>query len=95
VEPWFRKERKIMAERLHHDISEISFISWKTGEEPQPVRLPNGRIAFRFKSDIQDALSDFYNDRPVPVQQFVDAVRTIRSLIFKLKGRDCEREIKR
>lgn len=75
-----------MAERLFHDISEVSFISWRTGEEPQPVRLPNNRVGFKFKSDVQSALSDFYNDRPVPVQQFIEKVRAIRALIFQLRG---------
>lgn len=53
---------------------------------PKPELRSDGKVVFRFDEDVTDALQRFYNDEQVPVSTFCQKQKTIRSMIFSLKG---------
>ncbi len=64
-----------------------AFISLYYDTNPRPiVQEPNQRIAFAFDIDVGDAVTEFYNNVPVPVADFCAKLKLIRSMIFSMKG---------
>jgi hypothetical protein len=53
---------------------------------PKPELRTDGKVVFRFDEDVTDALQRFYNDERVPVSTFCQKQKTIRSMIFSMKG---------
>jgi hypothetical protein len=53
---------------------------------PTPKLRSDGKVVFRFDQDVTDALQRFYNDEQVPVSSFCQKQKTIRSMIFSMKG---------
>jgi len=53
---------------------------------PKPELRSDGKVIFRFDQDVTDALKRFYNDEQVPVSTFCQKQKTIRSMIFSMKG---------
>ena len=64
----------------------VAFIYHVLQLPPKPELRSAGKVVFRFAQDVSDALQRFYNDEQVPVSTFCQKQKTIRSMIFALKG---------
>jgi len=65
----------------------VSFISLRTGIQPKPfIRNSDGRVCFRFDEDVRDTINAFYGNESVPIADFCQKQKMIRSLIFAWKG---------
>jgi hypothetical protein len=53
---------------------------------PKPDLRSDGKVVFRFDQDVTDALQRFYENESVPVSDFCQKLKTVRSMIFSLKG---------
>lgn len=53
---------------------------------PKPELRSDGKVVFRFDQDVTDALQRFYNNEKVPISDFCEKLKTVRSMIFAVKG---------
>jgi hypothetical protein len=53
-----------------------------------PVNKGGGRIGFRVYGDIDQALSNFYNNEKIGIQDYVGCLKKVRGSMFLLKGMD-------
>jgi hypothetical protein len=53
---------------------------------PKPELRSDGKVIFRFDQDVTDALQRFYENESVPISDFCQKLKTVRSMIFSLKG---------
>jgi hypothetical protein len=64
-----------------------SFLSLYLDVIPEPFLNDTGRVAFRFSAvDVAPAVSAFYQNHPVPIADFCQRLKLIRSMIFNMKG---------
>jgi hypothetical protein len=64
-----------------------AFISFYCGTNPRPVLDDKThRVAFVFDIDVGDAVAAFYKNVPVPIADFCQKLKLIRSMIFSVKG---------
>jgi hypothetical protein len=62
-------------------------ISLFCGTNPRPVlRDTDHRVVFAFDVDVSDAVNAFYANVPVPIADFCQKLKLIRSMIFSMKG---------
>jgi len=65
----------------------VAFISLTRNIHPKPfIREYDRRVCFVFDEDIQDAITEFYSNVPVPISDYCKNLKNIRSMIFNLKG---------
>jgi len=65
-----------------------AFISLLCGTNPRPViDDETHRVAFAFDIDVGDAVGKFYQNVPVPVADFCQKLKLIRSMIFSVRRR--------
>jgi hypothetical protein len=65
----------------------VSFISLKEGIQPKPfVRGSDGRICFEFSDDVSGAIAAFYGNEAVPISDYCQKLKMVRSMIFAMKG---------
>ena len=57
--------------------------SWRS-KEPTPEES-QVRVSFDVEGDISEAVSDYYANRPVLIQDFVKCLKSVRSSMFNLK----------
>lgn len=63
-----------------------AFISLYCGTNPKPIlQEPNHRVAFKFDIDVGDAVGKFYENVPIPVADFCQKLKLIRSMIFSVR----------
>lgn len=65
----------------------VAFISLNQNISPEPVIKEDGRISFKFSEDVSDSIREFYEGKEVSIKEFVQSLRTIRSMIFTLRNR--------
>lgn len=66
----------------------VSYISLKEGVQPRPfVRGSDGRVCFEFADDVSGAIAAFYGNEQVPISDYCQRLKMIRSMIFAMKGR--------
>jgi hypothetical protein len=53
---------------------------------PKPDLRSDGKVVFRFDQDVTDALQRFYENESVPISDFCQKLKTVRSMIFAMKG---------
>jgi len=53
---------------------------------PKPELRLDGKVVFRFDVDTSDALNKFYSNELVPIQDYCQKLKTVRSMIFSTKG---------
>jgi hypothetical protein len=63
-----------------------AFIYHVLNVPPKPELRADGKVVFRFDQDVSDAVQRFYNNEKVPVSDFCQKVKTVRSMIFSMKG---------
>lgn len=51
-----------------------------------PFRDSDGRVRFRARGPVTEALTAIQNNIPIPIGDFLSKLDTVRSLIFSLKG---------
>ena len=56
---------------------------WRS-REPTPEES-QVRVSFDVEGDISEAVSDYYANRPVLIQDFVKCLKSVRSSMFNLK----------
>ena len=81
----------MMSKKSHPTIFEspdiTAFISLYCGINPRPVLgETNHRVSFAFDVDVSDAVTAFYGNVPVPIADFCQKLKLIRSMIFSMKG---------
>jgi hypothetical protein len=54
---------------------------------PKPEIRSDGKVVFKFDEDVTDALQRFYENESVPISDFCQKLKTVRSMIFAMKGR--------
>jgi hypothetical protein len=65
----------------------VSFISLREGIHPKPfVRESDGRVCFQFSDDVSGSIAAFYGNESVPISDYCQKLKTIRSMIFATKG---------
>lgn len=65
----------------------VAFISLTLSIHPKPfIRESDRRVCFVFDRDVQEAITDFYSNVPVPISDFCKNLKNVRSMIFNLKG---------
>lgn len=65
----------------------VSFITLKEGIQPKPfVRGSDGRVCFQFSDDVSGAIAAFYGNETVPIADYCQKLKMIRSMIFAMKG---------
>jgi len=65
----------------------VSYISLREGIQPRPfVRGSDGRVCFEFPDDVSGAIAAFYGNEAVPISDYCQKLKTIRSMIFAMKG---------
>ena len=65
----------------------VAFIYHVLKLPPKPELRSDGKVVFRFDQDVTEALQRFYSDEQVPVSTFCQKQKTVRSMIFSMKGR--------
>ena len=85
------ERKKNMSKSKHPAVFEspdiTAFISLHCGVNPRPVLdATTHRVAFAFDVDVSDAVNAFYSNVPVPVADFCQKLKLIRSMIFSMKG---------
>jgi hypothetical protein len=63
-----------------------AFVYYALKIPPKPEIRSDGKIIFRFDHDVTDALQRFYENESVPVSDFCQKLKTVRSMIFAMKG---------
>lgn len=63
-----------------------AFISLHCGVNPRPVFNESNRVAFAFDVDVSDSVKAFYANIPVPITDFCQKLKLIRSMIFATKA---------
>lgn len=65
----------------------VSFISLKQGIQPKPfLRSSDGRVCFEFSDDVSGSIAAFYGNEEVPIADFCQKQKMIRSMIFAMRG---------
>jgi hypothetical protein len=64
----------------------VTFIYHFLKVPPKPILRADGKVVFRFDVDITEALEKFYLNERVPIQDFCQKLKTVRSMIFSIKG---------
>ena len=65
----------------------VAFISLTHSIHPKPfIRESDRRVCFIFNENVQDAITEFYSNVPVPISDYCKNLKNIRSMIFNLKG---------
>jgi hypothetical protein len=65
----------------------VSFIALRQGVQPKPfVRKSDGRVCFEFLDDVSGSISAFYSNETIPIADFCQKQKMIRSMIFAMKG---------
>lgn len=64
----------------------VAFIYHVLKLPPTPELRSDGKVVFRLDQDVTEALQRFYNDEQVPVSTFCQKQKTVRSMIFSMKG---------
>lgn len=73
-------------ETVLEDWAIVAYLSLKDNIEITPFKKSDGRVAFRVKGDIDQALSEIYQNKKVGIQDYMKALRTVRNTIFILKS---------
>jgi len=66
------------------DIAAFIYLALKI--PPKPELRSDGKVVFRFDQDVTDAVQRFYGNESVPVSDFCQKQKTVRSMIFSMKG---------
>jgi len=53
---------------------------------PKPELRCDGKVVFRFDQDVTNAVQRFYDNEKIPISDFCQKQKTVRSMIFSLKG---------
>lgn len=53
---------------------------------PKPELRSDGKVVFRFDVDVSAALEKFYSNELIPIQDYCQKQKTVRSMIFAVKG---------
>jgi hypothetical protein len=70
------------------DTNIVAYLHYR-GFKFSPIRKSGERhIGFKVYGDIDGALSDFYNNEPVAIQDYVGCLKKVRGSMFLLKGID-------
>jgi hypothetical protein len=64
----------------------VAFIKINQGISPRLSLRADGKVVFCFDQDVTKSLDDFSNNKPVGVQAYANAIRSIRSLMYAFKG---------
>jgi hypothetical protein len=68
------------------DISLTAYLMYR-GADVKPRKLPTGKVAFRVESEDLDTLTDeFYNNPTVPLQDFLQFFKRVKSTIYDIGG---------
>jgi len=68
-----------------------AFCAYFLNKQPIPVRREDGRIVFEFSDDIGEALDAFYSNTPVPIGDYIQRLKHVRSMIFTMNQRGSKR----
>ncbi|MGA2332977.1 MAG: hypothetical protein ABSG75_14580 [Syntrophales bacterium] len=74
-----------MEEKIYYDVSLVAFLALFVNEDPKTITLPAGRVGFKFRADLKNALANYHADAPVPIASYIKKVREVRSLIFAMR----------
>lgn len=65
----------------------VSFIALRQGIQPKPfVRGSDGRVCFEFVDDVSGSISAFYENEKIPIADYCQKLKMIRSMIFAVRG---------
>ena len=53
---------------------------------PKPELRSDGKVVFRFDQDVTCVLKRFYENESVPISDFCQKLKAVRSMIFAMKG---------
>jgi hypothetical protein len=67
------------------DPSIVAYCALK-GLQIRPFRKESNRIAFKVKGNVEPILSEILSNKKIPINDFLQALKSIRSTIFTLKG---------
>lgn len=70
------------------DNSQITALCVIQGCEAIPFIKKPGQVAFRIRGDVQSALAALYENRSLPIQDYLKALSSVRTAIFTLKKLD-------
>lgn len=51
-----------------------------------PFKKPDGRIAFHIEGGVEAILSEILNNKKVPINDFLKALKSVRSAMFTLRN---------
>ncbi len=86
-----------MAEESHITIDDTNIVAYLNycGFKFSPYRKDNtGRIGFKVFGNVDGALSDYYGNSKVGVQDYVGCLKKVRGSMFLLKGMNDDDEHK-
>jgi hypothetical protein len=64
-----------------------SYISLTRNLQPRPfIRKSDRRVCFEFQEDVSDTIEEFYSNPLVPISDFCQRLKSLRSAIFNLKA---------
>lgn len=79
--------REEMEARIVDDVDLAALVLANQGFLPKPIQREDKKIVFHFEADVTPSLTAYWQNKPVPIADYLQALRRVKSILTAAKGR--------